>query len=234
MKNLAIIPVRVGSKRLPEKNIRSFFGKPLFIYTLEAARDSGLFNEIHVSTESENVAKVCEDLGYKVDFLRPLELSSDDARLKDVCAHVLEKFSEKDEWFDNFCLLWATSPMRTAEDIKLAYELLAMDVDAVVGVTDYDLPVYCAQNIDGDGNLSAVFPDTLHAPSSSMPKVICDNGSLCWVNVNAFNIHGTWLPPKLKGYHMPRQRSVDIDTQADWDLAEYWYTRFLIKSSESD
>ena len=231
MSNLAIIPVRQGSKRLQKKNTRSFFGRPMFAYTLDAARESGLFDKIHVSTESEDVAKMCSEMGLSIDFMRPHELATDEARLNDVCAYIIKEYGQRGFRFDNFCILWATAPMRTAEDIQKAYSMLKDDVEAVIGVSDYNRPVYVGQKIDENGNLTPLFSDMLRQPRSKMPKVICDNGSMCWVRTEAHKKHDTWLPPKLKGYYMPRYRSVDIDTQEDWDWAEYCYTHYFNKTS---
>lgn len=231
MKNIAIIPAKSNSRRLPNKNIRSFLGRPMVEYTLEAAKKSELFDNIHVSTESEDVAGLCAEIGFPVDFLRPQELATDEAKLNDVCAYVLKTYSQQGVHFDNFCILWATAPMRTAEDIISAYNMLEEKVDGVVGVTEYNLPVYCAQNIDRQNNLAAVFPEMLLLSSSEMPKVVCDNGSLCWVRMKAYETFGNWLLPSLKGYYMPRNKSVDIDTQEDWEWAEFLCSRQSKKSS---
>lgn len=228
-KNLAIIPIRMGSKRLPRKNVRDFFGKPIFLYTLEAARNSGLFSEILVSTESEEVRDICRTNGLDLPFMRPDELANDKAQLVQVIEHVLGEYDKIGLYFDNFCILWATAPLRSNEDIQKGYSMLDVDADAVVGVTDYNLPVFCAQSMDDFGGLCPIFPDMLRLPSAKMPNAVCDNGSFCWVKVDSFKRHNTWLPPKIKGYWMPKNRSVDIDTEEDWKLAEYYYNSAKIK-----
>lgn len=224
-KNIAIIPVRTGSKRLPNKNILDFFGKPMFIHTVQAAKESGLFDEIHVSTESNDIAKISADHGLPVRFLREQDLASDEASLESVCTFVINKYNnEYDLKFDNFCMLWATAPLRTSEDILKSYEKLTNDADAVVSVTTYDLPVFCAQEINSSGFLVPNFPDMFWLPSQKMPKVLCDNGALCWVRVDAFHKEGSWMPKNTKPYIMEKSRSVDIDTEEDLRLAKYFFS----------
>jgi len=224
MRNLAIIPVRTGSKRLKNKNVLDFFGRPMFIHTVEAAIKSGLFDEVHVSTESLEVVKICDQYNLPVSFLRDETLANDTANLVSVCAYVLDTFRNKyNKSFDNFCLLWATAPLRTSQDILRSYELLTEESDGVVSVANYELPVFCAQQEKADGFLTPHFPDMFWLPSQKMPAVCCDNGALCWVRVQAFRDEGVWMPKKTKPYYMEKARSIDIDTQEDLDLAKYYY-----------
>jgi N-acylneuraminate cytidylyltransferase len=228
MSNLAIIPIRMGSKRLPYKNVRDFFGKPIFVYTIEHAKNSYLFDEIMVSTESDLVDEMCSEYGQYIPFMRPEELAADNIKLVDVCAHVLEEYEERGRRFDNFCMLWATAPMRSAEDIVNSYGMLDVETDAVVAVTDYDLPVFCAMHIDDKNRMKPIFPKYIRLSSPEQPRAVCDNGSMCWVKVKAFKEHKTWLPPELKGYWMPRHHSVDIETIEDWNLTEYLYQHHFL------
>jgi CMP-N-acetylneuraminic acid synthetase len=224
--NIAIIPVRTGSKRLANKNILDFFGKPMFVHTVQAAIKSKIFDEIHVSTESSKVVEICKKYNLQVKFLRTKELASDDASLESVCSFVLDKFDkEYGLTFDNFCLLWATAPLRDSGDIIASYNLLTKGSDAVVSVTDYDLPVFCAQEVDCNDFLVPKFPEMFWLPSQKMPKVYCDNGALCWVRVEAFMNEGIWMPKKTRPYFMNKNRSVDIDTQEDLILAKYYYRK---------
>jgi CMP-N-acetylneuraminic acid synthetase len=229
MSNLAIIPLRQGSRRLPGKNIRDFFGRPLVAYTLEYAKKSGCFDEIMVSTDSPEIADICRDFGGVVPFLRPPELATDTAQLVDVVRHVLQTYASRGTSFDNFCLLWATAPMRTDEDIRQAHAMLDEETEAVVGVTTYEISVFSGFQMDTQHCLAPLFPGKLRLPSSQQPPVCAVNSSLCWVRVLAFEQHNTWLPPRLKGYLMPRRFSVDIDTQDDWELAEYYYRKYFLQ-----
>jgi len=228
MRNLAIIPVRTGSKRLTNKNTIDFFGRPMFIHTVDAAIKSGLFDEVHVSTESLEVVKICEQYNLPVRFLRDEELADDTATLESVCAYVLDTFrNEYNINFNNFCLMWATAPLRTSEDVKRSYDLLTEELDGVVSVTSYDLPVFCAQQENADGFLTPHFPDMFCLPSKKMPDVCCDNGALFWMRVQAFRNEGLWMPKKTRPYYMEKERSVDIDTLEDFDLAKYYYSKIV-------
>lgn len=226
-RNLAIIPVRTGSKRLPQKNLLKFCGKPLFAHAISCSLEAECFDEIHVSTEDPGVLASSREFGAGVGFLRPSHLADDDATLQQVCEFVIAEYERKGFEFDCFCIVWATAPLRTAEDILEGYGLLSEDIDAVIGVTHYDLPLYCAQEIDREGVLQPIFPKMLRKPANEMPKVVCDNGSFCWVRTSSFKKYGTWLPPKIRGYVMPRSRSVDLDTEEDWQNLLFLHQRQL-------
>ena len=101
-----------------------------------------------------------------------------------------------------------------------SYECLTKDADAVVSVTTYDLPVFCAQEVNSKGFLVPNFPDMFWLPSQKMPQVYCDNGALCWVRINAFHKESSWMPKNTKPYIMDKSRSVDIDTEEDFKIAE--------------
>lgn len=225
--NIAIIPVRTGSKRLPNKNTLDFFGKPMFMHTVEAAVKSQLFDEVHVSTESLDVLKICNQYKLSVKFLRDEALATDTATLTSLCEYILRKYrNEYDTCFDNFCLLWATAPLRKSIDITKSYQMLSGKTDAVVSVTNYDLPVFCSQYQNKDGYLQPNFPEMFWS-KNEIPNIYCDNGALCWVKVEVFNLEKTWMPKKTKPYFMEKSRSVDIDTKEDLDLAKYYYAQSL-------
>jgi len=226
-KRLAIIPVRTGSKRLPGKNTRDFYGRPLFSYAIDCAIESGLFDEIHVSTESEEVAKMSEGFGAKPNFMRPNELATDEATLQQVCEFVLNEYRRKEQLFDFFCILWPTSPLRTSVDVVNSYHLLG-DHEAVVSVCEYDFPYYSGHILLPEDKLVPVSPDLLFG-KQDRPTVVCVNSSLCWVRVEAFYTQHTWLPRDLTGYKMPRSKSTDIDTQIDWDWAEFLYKKYGLR-----
>jgi CMP-N-acetylneuraminic acid synthetase len=204
----------------------------MFTYTLDYAVKSRLFTEIIVSTESEEVRRICSRYGHEIPFMRPPELATDQAQLVDVCRHVLEEYERRGRTFTNFCLLWATAPMRTDRDMRAAFELLDGETDAVVGVTDFDLPPLCAMEWGADRLLTPLFPEYMKLPGSKHPRVVVDNGTMCWVNVEAFRKHQTWLPPRLKGFWIPRRFSVDIETEEDWKLAEFYYRKYFLTEKD--
>ena len=137
-KNLAIIPVRLGSKKTTKKKYKEFGGKPLFLHTLEHAIHSGLFDEIHVSTESNEVVDICSKAGIAPRFMRPKKLADDDAKLQMVFDFVIKKYEEQGLNYDKFCILWATAPLRTSEDIIESHNMITNEAEVVIVVTYYD------------------------------------------------------------------------------------------------
>lgn len=229
--NLAIIPVRTGSKRLANKNTRLLDGRPLFVHAIEHARDSGVFDEIHVSTESPDVARVAQEAGAAVPFLRPESLASDTAKLLDVFKAVLETYRQRGRTFDKFCCLWATNPLRTPGDILASLEMFDDETDSVVAGCEFEPPVFCAQHLDERGFLAPLFPDKMWLSSQEMPTVLVDNGTLVWCRTASLFAHDSWMPPHTRPYLMPRSRSVEIDTEDSWRLAEALYA-VLEKSTD--
>jgi CMP-N,N'-diacetyllegionaminic acid synthase len=121
-------------------------------------------------------------------------------------------------------MLWATSPLRTKDDIINSYKMLDKDTNAVISVTNYDLPVWCAQEVDKNRKSQEDFSRmNFGNQAQEVPSRFCDNGSICWIKTKAFLQHKNWFPPLSKGYEMPKERSIDIDTQFDLDFAEYMY-----------
>ena len=137
-RNIAIIPARGGSTRIPQKNFFDFFGKPMFVHTYDAAVESGLFEDVVVSTDSTEILDICRNRGIPVPFVRPDSLGADTSSLNDVLMHVLDEMGKRGKSYDNLCLLWATAPMRKVSDIRNAYALLTkhQESDAVISVTD--------------------------------------------------------------------------------------------------
>lgn len=230
--NIAIIPVRTGSKRVPKKNIRDFFGKPLFIYTMEYARDCGLFEDVVLSTESQEVINIAQSYGFDVPFQRPVELATDQATVIQVCDHTLNfMHQEYGKVYDNFCMLQATSPMRTDRDIIKAFELLDESADAVVAVTDYNIPPLWAFKYREDGYVEYMFPEYMCMKSQQLPKVCVDSGAMYWIRVSAFRDCGHLLPPRLKPYWMPRHAAVDVDEPEDWTEMQIYYREYFLKEN---
>lgn len=232
MKNIAVIPVRGGSKRVPQKNFIDFFGKPMFVHTYDAAAGSGLFEDIIVSTESFQALEICQRHNISVPFLRPDYLCSDEISLNDVCLHVLHEMKKRGKVYDNMCLLWATAPMRDAEDIKKAYDILINEeeTEAVIGVTDC-YQYYPAHIVDAKGYIQPLvcLDNMTTLRGQEAPKTFVDNGSLSWVRCEAFLKQRTWMPKKSRGYYMPVEISVDLDHPHDLELLEFYYQRYLRK-----
>ncbi len=225
-RHLAVIPARGGSKRVPNKNIRDFCGKPMIAHILEAARDSGLFNEIHVSTDSAQIREVVEGLGFRVDFMRPAELADDQTPIMPVLKHVVEKFASLGREFQEVALLMACAPLISADDLRKAQELFAKHGSAmpVLGVAQYPCPIEWAFRRDAGGRLSPVQPGMFATRSQDLAPSYFDAGLFSIFPANfVLDSVGAGSDADFIGHILPRYKAIDIDTLDDWSLAEAIY-----------
>lgn len=221
-RHLAVIPARGGSKRLPRKNIIGFLGKPIIAYTIEAAKQSGIFNRILVSTEDKEIAEVSASYDCEVDF-RPQALSTDSATITQVCLELLGRLELTGERYETLTVLFATAPLRNAADIRATHALLSPPAcEFAMAVTDFAQPVHQALIARDDRSLEPVFPQAVSTRASEMPRYVAGNGSTYCVNVDSFRANPGWYGRGLKGYIIPRERAVDIDTIDDFRLAEFY------------
>lgn len=221
-RSIAIIPARGGSKRLPRKNIRSFLGRPIIHYTIEAAQQSGLFDKVVVSTEDAEIKNCVDGMGCDIHHRSP-ELATDTATVIDVLKAVLNHYGKIDREFDYLCCLYPTAPLRDAHDIQNAYHLmLSKQADYCQAVTDYYYSPFFAFNLKEDGRIEKRWPELAKLPSLEKPKVVVDNGSMYWAKVTSFLQEGELESNNTVGYIMPVQKSVDIDTEDDFRLAEHY------------
>lgn len=222
MKNLAIIPARSGSKGLPDKNIRLLLGKPMIAYSVEAAVQSGLFDIIHVSTDSERYAEVARKYGAEVPFLRSQQNAGDFASSWDVVLEVLERYGRRGRSFDTVTLLQPTSPLRTAEDIQNAYQIMhEKKARTVVSLCRAEHPPMWSnllpENHCMDGFLSSAAPKQRQAAS----EYFRINGAIYLIDVRHLKTHqGILYDADSYAYIMPQERSVDIDGPLDFLIAE--------------
>ncbi len=222
MKRLAIIPARSGSKGLKDKNIRPLCGKPLMAYSIEAARESGLFDVIYVSTDSEEYAKIAKEYGAEVPFLRPASLATDSASSWNAVKQALHAFEEKGLVFDEIALLQPTSPLRTAEDIQNAHRLFCeKEALAVIGVCPMEHSPLWSNTLPEDGSMkSFISTDLLQRPRQEMPVYYRINGAMYYIKKECLEHIGELYENKCFAYVMPGERSVDIDSALDFYLAE--------------
>jgi pseudaminic acid cytidylyltransferase len=216
---LAVIPARGGSKRLPRKNVADFFGHPVVSYTIRAALEAGCFGRVVLSTEDAEIANIGRRYGAEVDA-RPTTLASDFATVADVCLELLQRESEAGREYVSLCALYATAPLRGAEDIRATMALLDPDLcDFAFAVTTYDLPPYRALRKNADDTLTPMWPELASINSRDMPALYVNNGSTFAVSVSAFRKHRDFIGPGAKGYFMPRARSTDMDVPDDLEEA---------------
>ena len=221
MKNIAIIPARSGSKGVKDKNIRCLCGKPLMAYTIEAALKSGEFDEVMVSTDSEKYADIAKRYGANVPFLRSNATATDKASSWDTVREVLSGYNKSGKNFDTFCLLQPTSPLRNSQDIKNAFSIYREKASfAVVSVCEAEhSPLWCGHLPE-----SREFIDFLSVESMKQrqegKKFYRLNGAIYIVNCHKFEKETFLYQHGSFAYIMPQDRSVDIDTEIDFRLAE--------------
>lgn len=220
MKNLAIIPARGGSKRIPRKNVKPFLGKPMLAYSIEAALATGLFDEVMVSTDDEEIAEIARQYGATVPFMRTPATANDYATLADVMKEVLTTYKEKGQEFNNACLILATCPMLQSKDIVAAYErLIVSDFTVVYPVVLFSYPIWRCLDLADDGSMKRHWPEFENSRSQDLPKEYHDTGTFYWYK------SAEWMAGNIKigGIEVDETTIQDIDTETDWKLAEMKY-----------
>lgn len=223
MKRLAVVPARGGSKRIPDKNIRDFCGKPMIAHILEATSASGLFDTIHVSTEDKAIAKIVAGLGYSIDFMRPDSLADDHTPIMPVLKYVTETYKERGQVFDQIWLLMACAPLVEPTDLILAEKLYATadSPTPLLAVSEYPVPIEWAFNRAPDGRLDAVQPGMFAVRSQDLEKKYFDAGSFAAFPSSAIlSAQGAGSDSGFIGYTVPKGTAIDIDDEQDWALAE--------------
>jgi N-acylneuraminate cytidylyltransferase len=225
MPRLAIIPARSGSKRIPDKNIKLFHGRPIIAYSLAAARDSGLFDVIHVSTDSEAIAALTADLGAPVDFFRPEALAGDKVPLRDVLRFVRDRYGELGHSFDCICRLSACAPLTEASDLVAAEKLFARHGGrrAVTAVFETPGSLQRAYSLSGNGILEPLRNDRLLARSQDLEATYQDAGSFALLPPDYLDRPDEEFYRDRAGFVLPFERAIDIDEPEDWHLAEVIY-----------
>lgn len=221
MRNIAIIPARSGSKGVKDKNIRNLCGKPLMAYSIEAALESGEFDEVMVSTDSERYAQIARTFGANVPFLRSKATATDTADSWDMVVEVLVNYQKLGRNFDTFCLLQPTSPLRTAIDIKEAYKIYKEKAEfAVVSVCEAEhSPLWCGHLPDNNEFIYFVDEKNLKQRQNGQ-KFYRLNGAIYIVNIARFKTERNLYRNGSFAYIMSQEKSVDIDTELDLKLAE--------------
>lgn len=221
MNSLAIITARGGSKRIPKKNIKEFCGKPIIAYSIEAALSSGVFEEVMVSTDSEEIKTIAEHYGAKVPFLRSERTSNDFATTADVVEEVLKKYQDIGKKFDSFACIYPTAPFVTGKKIAEAIKLMN-DADAVLSVVKFSFPPQRAFVIK-NGNVAYQYPEYEKARSQDLEPIYHDCGQFYICNCEEFLKKHSLILPKTKPYILPEEEVQDIDTLSDWKIAEAKY-----------
>jgi pseudaminic acid cytidylyltransferase len=225
LSNLAIIPARGGSKRIPRKNIRNFLGKPIIAYSIETALESGLFDEVMVSTDDEEIARVAEKYGAEVPFFRSAETANDHATLADVVEEVKHQYLGKEKSFEYICCILATAPFLNMEYLLKGYKLITDgDADTVRPVVQFPYPIQRALKLE-NGRVEMFNKEFARTRSQDLEPAYYDAGQFYWMKFDT-GLNG----PGKGGFEIPGQFVQDIDNEEDWKIAEIKYR--LIKKME--
>ncbi|WP_315003261.1 pseudaminic acid cytidylyltransferase [uncultured Selenomonas sp.] len=232
MPDVAIIPARGGSKRIPGKNIKDFCGKPIIAYAIAAALDSGLFEEVMVSTDSHEIAEIAKAYGASVPFMRSSSASDDYATTADVLHEVLRTYAGQGKHFDFMCCLYPTAPFVTAEKLHAAHTtFMESGADMLEPVVAFSYPPQRSFSIE-EGLLTYNYPEYVRTRSQDLPTWYHDAGQFYFYKVDAF-FRSVESSNKQGGYDlrcvpfvMNEMEVQDIDTIMDWQLAEAKYRLF--------
>ena len=221
---LCVIPARGGSKRIPRKNIKSFNGKPIIAYSIEAALKSGCFDRVIVSTDDKEIALVAKSYGAEVPFFRPTELSNDHAGTLPVIKHAIEWFEQNESALTELCCVYATAPFVSAETIKESYQQLQISqADYCFTVTSFPFPVQRAVKITKQHRLEMFYPQNFSTRSQDLEEAYHDAGQFYWGKAEAFKQMKPLFSELASPYVLPRHLVQDIDTPEDWIRAELMY-----------
>lgn len=227
MKKIAIITARGGSKRIPRKNIKDFLGKPIMAYSIEAAIKSGIFDEVMVSTDDEEIAEIAKKYGAKVPFFRSEKTSGDFATTNDVLLEVIDEYEKRGESFDYGVCIYPTAPFVTPEKIKDAMEkLIEKKGDSLIPVVAFSYPPKRALVIR-DEKLVFEYPEFIDARSQDLESEYHDVGQFYCFNINAFKQNKKLMLGNIVPYVVDEMEVQDIDNESDWKIAEIKYQHML-------
>jgi N-acylneuraminate cytidylyltransferase len=222
MSNLAIIPARGGSKRIPRKNIKHFLGKPIISYSIEIAKKSGLFDEVMVSTDDKDIADIAINYGAKVPFYRSALNSNDFATTLDVIKEVFNEYFLRSTFFENVCCIYPTAPLIKLEDLTNGYDILKKNsnIDVVYPITSFSYPILRSLIIDDYGNIKMKWPEYEKTRSQDLAAAYHDCGQWYWYSSRSLTSgnFNNIKPIILDGLSVQ-----DIDNEEDWKLAELKY-----------
>lgn len=219
--NLAIIPARGGSKRIPRKNIKNFCGRPLIAWSIESAIKCKLFDRIIVSTDDKNIASIAEKYGAEVPFVRSSELSGDYTGTIDVIAQAINWFVDHDEYPKTVCCIYATAPFVQPDDIAKGFKAISTNQwEYAFSATTYRSTIFRSFRELPEGGIEMFFPEMFSKRSQDFPEALHDAGQFYWGKPKAWINRLRIFGPKSLPIHIPHWRVQDIDTPDDWKRAE--------------
>jgi len=219
--NICIIPARGGSKRIPRKNIKLFLGKPIIAYSIEAAINSKIFDEIMVSTDDIEIATIAKEYGAKVPFFRSEKNSNDFSTTSVVIEEVIFEYKKFGKYFDQICCCYPTAPFITPERLTQGLELLENnEVESVFPIVEFDYPILRSFKLNDSKYLDYNWPEYINSRSQDLPISYHDSGQWYWIKATAFEAYRNLFTPKTKAIQLSTTEVQDIDNENDWNLAE--------------
>lgn len=222
--NLCIIPARGGSKRIPRKNVRSFLGKPIIAYSIETALNSGLFEEVMVSTDNEEIAELGIKYGAKIPFLRSEKNAGDNATTLSVIKEVYERYAAENIAFNYLCCIYPTAPFITESLLRESYKALKRNnYDSTLPVMKYSYPIQRSLEFIDDSRVAYRFPDFRSYRSQDLQEIYHDAGQFYWMKKEVIS-YPSILTENTGGIIISELDGQDIDNEVDWQLAELKYS----------
>ncbi len=225
---LGIIPARGGSKGIKNKNIVNLCGKPLMYYTIKEALESKIIDKLIVSTDSEEIAKVAKDFGAEIPFMRPRKLATDNAKGIDVILHAIDWFESRGNKFDVVLVLQPTSPLRSYEDIVKAVRFFSdKEANAVISVCEAEHHPLWTNTLPEDMRMDNFISEEIRNKNrQELPKYYRLNGAIYLAKWDYIKKYKDWFHHESYAFIMPQERSVDIDTEIDLAVAEYFLKKW--------
>jgi N-acylneuraminate cytidylyltransferase len=222
---VAIIPARGGSKRIPRKNLKLFDGEPMIVRSIRTALQSGLFEQVVVSTDDEEIAALARACGAQVPFMRPAALADDFTGTAAVIVHALNTLHELGQDFDYACCIYATAPLLQTRYLRQGLEMLEQHPEKsfAFSLCGFGFPIQRALAIDAQGALTSLYPEFRETRSQDLPAAYQDAGQFYWGRTHAWLRGDRLFSEKSLPVILPRHLVQDIDTEEDWTRAEYLY-----------
>lgn len=222
-KKIAIIPARGGSKRIPGKNIKDFFGKPIIAYAIEAAKKSELFDVVMVSTDDDKIAQIARKYGALVPFMRSEKNSDDYATTSDVIEETLFKYKELGTEFEYFCCIYPTAPLVTSRKLKECFTLITQkNFDSVFPVVRFSYPIQRALKIE-DNKVRMIVPENIQKRSQDLMPTFHDAGQFYFMKIEKFLLQKKLFTNNSGVIVLSELEVQDIDNETDWRIAEIKY-----------
>ena len=222
--NIAIIPARGGSKRIPRKNIREFCGKPMIAWSIEAAKTASIFDRIIVSTDDAEIADIAKQYGAEIPFIRSASLSDDLTSITEIIAHGTKWAIEQGMKIQSVCCIYATAPFIKPSDLVGAFTTLNSGKWLYAfAATEYASPIFRSFEKSSNGGVQMLYPEFYRTRSQDLPVIFHDAGQFCWGRAQAWLDHERVFSSTSYPFIIPSWRVIDIDTPDDWVRAEHMF-----------